>query len=141
MTKVFLDTDIIIDYLADRRPFSDDAEVIFSLAHGKKLSLHVSSLSINNIHYIIRKLIGPAKALEAIRNLVDYVTIETVGSTEIRNALETGFVDFEDAIQNQTAIKIEGLMCIITRNVKDFKKSGIAVLSPDTFLKTYIQTQ
>lgn len=141
MTKVFLDTVIIIDYLADRKPFSDDAEVIFSLAHVKKLSLHVSSLSINNIHYIIRKLIGPAKALEAIRNLVDYVTIEAVGSTEIRNALEAGFGDFEDAIQNQTAIKIEGLMCIITRNVKDFKKSGIAVLSPDTFLKTYIQTQ
>ena len=108
MTKVFLDTDIIIDYLADRRPFSNDAEVIFSLAHVKKLSLHVSSLSINNIHYIIRKLIGPAKALEAIRNLVDYVTIEAVGSTEIRNALEAGFGDFEDAIQNQTAIKIEG---------------------------------
>ena len=69
------------------------------------------------------------------------MTIEAVGSTEIRNALEAGFGDFEDAIQNQTAIKIEGLMCIITRNVKDFKKSGIAVLSPDTFLKTYIQTQ
>lgn len=139
MTKVFLDTDIIIDYLADRRPFSDDAEAIFKLAHEKKLSLHVSSLSINNIHYIIRKLIGPARALEAIRNLVEYVTIEAVGSREIQNALEASFGDFEYTIQNQTAMKIEDVMCIITHNIKDFKKSKIAVLSPDTFLKTYIQ--
>jgi predicted nucleic acid-binding protein len=139
MTKVFIDTDIIIDYLADRRPFSDDAEAIFKLAHEKKLSLHVSSLSINNIHYIIRKLIGPTKALEAIRNLIEYVTIEAVGSGEIQNALEAGFGDFEDAIQNQTATKIEDVMCIITRNIRDFKKSRLAVLSPDTFLKTYIQ--
>ena len=64
---------------------------------------------------------------------------EVVGTSrqEIKHALEGEFSDFEDGIQYATALQVEGINAIITRNVSDYRHSKIAVFTPDDFLKMW----
>ena len=41
MIQVFLDTNVIIDYLGNRTGFYDDAAIIMSLAINQKIELHL----------------------------------------------------------------------------------------------------
>lgn len=133
MEKVFLDTDVVIDLLTDRQPYSEDIAVIFSLSEKGVLELCVSSLSFNNIYYIVRKLAGHKKALELLTNLEKLVIVSPVGKEQIQEGLLSGFKDFEDAIQYACA-RSAGIHTIVTRNVKDYAKAKCAVHTPDSFL-------
>ena len=53
----------------------------------------------------------------------------------VLNALNSSFKDFEDALQNFSAIENGEISIILTRNLKDFKKSELAILTPETYLK------
>ena len=53
--KVFLDTDVALDHLADRQPFAEYAHRLFGLAETNQLTLCLSSLSFSNLYYILRK--------------------------------------------------------------------------------------
>lgn len=55
--------------------------------------------------------------------------------TELVRALKSSFSDFEDSIQYASALTIDGIDIIITRNIKDFRHSDLAVMTPDSFLK------
>ena len=133
--KVFIDTDVIIDHLTDRQPFSNYSSLIFELQARKKISVYISALSVNNVYYISRKLIGHKAALKLIASLIDNINVVGTTKAEVKNALKVGFRDFEDSIQYATALKIKGLDAIITRNIKDFRKSQVTVFSPEVFIK------
>ncbi len=62
---------------------------------------------------------------------------EIVGTTkkEIIQALKNDFKDYEDSVQYSSALTIKGIEAIITRNVKDYRNSEIAVMTPLIFLK------
>lgn len=136
MESVFLDTDVVIDLLTDRQPYSEDIAAIFSLSEKGILELCVSSLSFNNIYYIVRKLAGHKKALELLTNLEKLVIVSPVGQEHIREGLLSGFKDFEDGIQYACASSA-GIRTIITRNVKDYAKAKCAVHTPDSFLTLF----
>ncbi len=134
--KIFIDADVVIDFLTDREPFANPACQIFELNERDEVKIHLSATSINNIYYITRKYIGHKQSLQVIEDLTE--TTEIVGTTkkEIIQALKNNFKDFEDSIQYSTALTIKDLEAIITRNVKDYKKSKIAVITPENYLKT-----
>ena len=50
--KIFLDTDVTLDHLADRQPFAEYAHRIFALAEAHELTVCLSSLSFSNLYYI-----------------------------------------------------------------------------------------
>ena len=50
-------------------------------------------------------------------------------------ALNFEFKDFEDALQNCAALNQGEISVILTRNLKDYKKSELAILSPEMYLK------
>ena len=56
MTDLFIDTDVIIDFLIDRKPHSREAAIIFTLMEHKKLKGYVSSLTLSNLYYVLRKV-------------------------------------------------------------------------------------
>ncbi len=132
--KVYIDTNIIIDLLAKRKPFYIESLKIFSLADTKEIELVTSSLNIVNSHYILndimkikdaRLIIGKFKVLTQSFDLNDKI---------IELALnDMKFKDFEDGIQYYTALESK-CEIIITRNRKDFKNSAIPVLSPKEYL-------
>lgn len=132
--KVFLDTDVALDHLADRQPFAECAHRILALAETGELTVCVSSLSFSNLYYILRKLKRHAGALTLLGQLKSLVRVTTVGEEEIQSALSSSFTDFEDALQHFSA-KAEGdIGVIITRNPADYSASEIPVLSPEEFL-------
>src|SRR2546423_8395281 len=105
--KIFLDTDIALDHLANRQPFAEYAHRIFALAETGELEVCLSSLSFSNLYYLLRKLEGHTKALALLAELKLLVHISAVAEREIQSALTSKFKDFEDAIQHFTA-KAEG---------------------------------
>ena len=132
--KIFLDTDVALDHLADRQPFAEYAHRLFALAEKAEITLCLSALSFSNLYYILRKLVGHGEALALLGKLKQLVRVSAVGEAEIQSALANSFKDFEDAIQHFTA-KAEGdVRAIITRNKADYAGSEIPVLSPDEFL-------
>lgn len=55
MKNIFLDTNIIIDLVADRKPFSKYAIEIFKRAEKGKITLYTSSHTIATTHYLLKK--------------------------------------------------------------------------------------
>ena len=133
MRKIFLDTNIIVDLIADRKPFSKYAIEIFKLAEEKKLDVFTSSHSIATTHYLLKKYLDEKTLREVLYNLLDFVTIIPVDVDIIKKGLRSSHKDFEDSIQILCASTIENIDFIITRDKKDFKGSEIQVLSPDEF--------
>jgi predicted nucleic acid-binding protein len=135
MTDLFIDTDVIIDFLVDRKPYSREAAVIFTLIEDKKLRGYVSSLSFSNLYYVLRKVESHTKVMSKINSISEIVSILKVAQQTIKNALISGFLDFEDSIQYCCAREFKKIDVIITRNTKDYKNADIPVMTPSDFLK------
>jgi predicted nucleic acid-binding protein len=133
MTKVFVDTDICIDLLSGRKPFNATAEKLFSLADTGKIKVCVSSLSFANIDYVLRSQYSGSNSRQIIAKFKTLVSVLSVDSKTIDLAIASDFSDFEDAIQYYSAIE-NGITLLLTRNIKDYKKSTIKVMTPETFL-------
>jgi predicted nucleic acid-binding protein len=132
--KIFLDTDVTLDHLADRQPFAEYAHRLFALAETGELTVCVSSLSFSNLYYILRKLKGHADALVLLGRLRLLVQVSAVTEVEINSALSSSFRDFEDAIQHFAAKAEGGVSAIVTRNQADYSASEIPILSPEEYL-------
>ncbi|RKR82202.1 putative nucleic acid-binding protein [Mucilaginibacter gracilis] len=135
MTNVFVDTNIIIDLLADRQPFSKFAIEIFDKAEKKQVQLYTSSHSYATTHYLLKKYLPEHELRELLLSLLDMVTIIAVDVTIIKNSLQSKHKDFEDAIQIFAANTIPQMDFLVTRNLKDFKDTGVKVLPPDELLQ------
>lgn len=133
MQKLFADTDIVIDLLSARQPHYPYAAELFSLADKGNLKLFVSSLTFANTHYILSRQLSSAKARKLSFKFKTLVTVLEVNDKIMELALSSDFNDFEDAIQYHTALENE-LSVIITRNLKDFKKSQITILTAHQYL-------
>jgi predicted nucleic acid-binding protein len=133
MVKVFVDTDVCIDLLSGRMPFNKAAELLFSLADTKKIEIYVSSLSFSNIDYVLLSQYSTTHSRQIIARFKTLVQVLAVDSKTIDLAIASDFMDFEDAIQYACAIE-HNLTTIITRNLKDYKKASIKILTPETFL-------
>ncbi len=133
--KLFIDADVVIDFFTDREPHANPASELFEMNEQGNVRLFLSAISVNNIYYIVRKFLGHKKTIEVIETLTEMVEIIGTSKIEIIQALKNDFSDFEDSIQYSTALNIKDLDAIITRNVKDYKNSSIAVMTPLNFLK------
>lgn len=129
--RIFLDTNIIIDYLSGRKPFGENAYKIFLMHNDAELC--ISALSFTTIYYVLRKGHDHRHLLDLLKDLMDIVYVLPVNSDIIENAVRSEFTDFEDAVQYFTALSASSDY-IITRNVKDYSLSEIEVFSPDEFL-------
>ena len=135
MKKVFVDTNILVDLIADRRPFSKFAIQLFSKAEERKIKLYTSSHSIATTHYLLKKYIDEKELRDVLHSILDYLNIVAIDLKNIKKGLKSKHKDFEDALQIISAYSIETLDCIVTRNTKDFKGSEISVLTPDELIK------
>lgn len=130
---VFVDTDIILDLLTRRDPFYQASARLFSLVEQGEVKACVSSLTFANLFYILRKELSAPKAIEVLKKLRQLVSMLAVDDKIVAQALDSSFTDFEDAIQYQTALS-KGLTCLITRNIKDYRKPVITVCTAEEFL-------
>jgi|SRR5215471_11295826 len=130
MKNIFLDTNVVIDFLADRKPFSYEAALLFNYAAESKIRLFISAVSYNNIYYILRQSLSNNAAIHLLDELSELADIADVTKQVIRQSLKSRFKDFEDAIQYNCALNIPKLEVVVTRDTKDFKKSILPVMTP-----------
>lgn len=133
--KLFVDSDVVIDFFTDREPHANPASELFELNEQGKVKLYLSAVSINNIYYIVRRFLGHKKTIEVVELLAEMTEIIGTTRKEIIQALKNDFSDYEDSIQYSSALTIKGIDAIITRNIKDYRNSSIAVMTPLSFLK------
>lgn len=134
MKHIFVDTNVIIDLIADRRPFSKHAIELFSFAENNKIKLYTTSLSLVTTHYMLKKYVDEKALRGIIINVLEFMTVIPVGGETIKKSLRSGHKDFEDAVQITAASSIEKMDYIATRNIKDFKLAEIPVLPPDELI-------
>ena len=130
MKQIFLDTNVIIDFLADRKPFSIAATGIFNYAVLGKIKIYISAVSYNNIYYILRQSFSNADTLKLLDELSQMTEIADVTKSIIKASLKSDLRDFEDAIQYNCALSLKKIDFIVTRDTKDFKKSALPVMNP-----------
>jgi len=135
MKNIFVDTNIIIDFLANREPFSDNAAKLFQLAQNKDVTIYISAITINNTYYVLKQVTSHKKSLNLIDGIENLVKIIPTDQKIIQKAIKSDFKDFEDAIQYYSAKEVKEIDVIATRNAKDFKTSDIPVLTPETIIK------
>lgn len=135
--RVFLDTNILVDVIADRKPFSSHAVEIFRRAETGSIQLFTSSHSLATTYYLLRKYVDERRLREILLHVMDFVEVVAVDRDAVQKGLRSRHKDLEDALQIVCASSISGLSCIVTRNVRDFKTSEIVVLTPDEFCLKY----
>lgn len=133
--KVYLDSDVILDYLAARQPHDAAAVKIINLIENSQIQGYVSSLIIWNLYYLLSKNLGAAQARKLLQKFRKLIHILPVTEETIDLALSSSMKDFEDAVQ-YFAFKKGKIDIFISRNTKDYPKNSAVVMTPNEFLKS-----
>ena len=129
MKNIFVDTNIVIDLLSRRKPFFEEAAILFSLADKNQIKLSVSALTIANTSYALLRCMDSNKAKSILQKLKLIIHILPLDDRIIELALnDDAFSDFEDGLQYFTAVEYQQEL-IVTRNLKDFKKSKLPTMT------------
>jgi len=135
-SKIFVDSDVIIDFFTDREPFANPASKIFELNESGIIRIYISAVSLNNIYYIVRKFLGHKDTIKIVEELVEITEIIGTTKKEIVQALKNDFKDYEDSVQYSSALNIKGLEAIVTRNTKDYIKAKLPIFTSESYIKT-----
>jgi len=132
--KLFVDSDILLDFLLDRRPFADYSQSLLNRGEERSLRLYTSTLILANIHYILSKECNKFFAKTSLKYLMEFIEVVPFAADHINSAIIGEHTDFEDSIQYYIA-KQNDCDLIISRNIKHYKKFDISVLTPEEFLR------
>jgi predicted nucleic acid-binding protein len=132
--KILLDTDVNLDFILQRQPFYIEAKEIFLRLAKGDFEAYICGITPLNIFYIARKEYGNDKTRLEISKLLQLVNVCDVNRQTLQIALNSKITDYEDAVQNESAIA-ENLDAIVTRNTKDFKNSTLKIYTPSEFLQ------
>lgn len=136
MKRVFLDANIVVDLLCERYPWFPSVMRIFSMADLGQIELYCSSLSLGTASYLMEtRKMSTQDIFDNIDLLCQMCTPSAVDASVVRQALDSAFTDFEDALQHFSAKTVDA-DCIVTRNKKDFDCSEIPVYELDEFMLT-----
>ena len=133
MNRILIDTNIILDLILNRLPFSKEATSLFEKIADKRLIGYITSNSVTDIVYISKKSFSSEEIKKVILNLLKLIKIISVDEIDIIEAFNLDFKDFEDALQSQCSKKSK-IDFIVTRNEKDFKDSETPAISIGKFL-------
>jgi predicted nucleic acid-binding protein len=131
--KILFDTNILLDVLLDREPFSGHAADLMSRVERSEINGLLCATTLTTIHYLLSKFLDREVAIKSINSLMALFEVASVNRLVIDNALKSKFADFEDSVLHESA-RHAGADYIITRNIKDFKKSKIPTFTPAEFL-------
>lgn len=132
--KVFVDTNVMIDFLGERELFFKDAAEIFSLADEGKIDVYCSSLSYSNASYILSRYYSKEDVIDKLSKFHELCYTAAVDDAIVSKALKSNFTDFEDALQFYLA-KSANADTIVTRDTRHFKNADISVVTPSEFIK------
>lgn len=134
-TRVFIDTNVMLDLLGERHPFYEPIAKLATLADNGTLTMVVSPISFATVNYFLSKYESFEIAKEKLRKFKIISEICKLDENTIEKGLNSDFADFEDSLQYFSAID-STCQIIITRNGKDFKKSLLPVMTAEEYLSS-----
>lgn len=132
--RILVDTNVILDVLLDREPFSNVATQLLEKVENGILVGYLSATTITTIYYLTAKSIGREKAQIEISKLLSLFEVAPINRTVIEMAIRSKVSDFEDAVLCEAARHV-GADGIVTRNIKDFKQADVNIYSPAELIK------
>lgn len=137
--KLFLDTNVVIDYLAAREPFCHDIRRIVLASKGYGFQLSVSPITFTTMEYVLKKHVAHDMLMRQFALLRQFMDVLPTTAESVDKSIASTFLDFEDAVQYYTAVSQAEV--IITRNTKDFRPfCKLPVLTPTEFLEQYVNS-
>jgi len=132
--KILLDTNVILDAVAARKPWNAEAEQVFFLAANNMVEAFITASSATDLYYLIRKhLHSHEEAKKVMAKLYDLFGILDVTQEDCTNALHSDMKDYEDAVAAQSAFR-KGMEYIVTRNMSDYRQSAVEAVDPEALL-------
>jgi predicted nucleic acid-binding protein len=131
--NILFDVNIILDALLDREPFGENAALLLDATERSIINGFLCADSVTTIYYLIEKSKTKTFARQKIKLLLDLFETAPVNRWVLEEALKVDFSDYEDAVVYQSAIGVNA-DGIVTRNAADFKKSKIAIYSPQELI-------
>jgi predicted nucleic acid-binding protein len=132
--KVLLDTNIVLDKLAARKPFDGNADSIFAKIARNEMSGFITAAGVTDIYYILRKKLPDCDCRIALRHLFGLLQVLSVSQDDCESAVESPLEDFEDALILTCAEKAN-MDFVITRDETFLKEKG--TISPSDFLAVW----
>lgn len=134
MMKALVDANVVLDTLLGRSPFDVEANHVWDAVNNSKFEAFVTSITVLNVHYVVKKFAGRTTAVDAVKEILKIFKVISVDRITLEAAQLLSITDYEDAVQHAAAEAI-GIDTIITRDVKDFKDATLTILTPADFLK------
>lgn len=131
--KVLLDTNVIIDFIAERKPFSEDADKVILGVLSGGVTGYITVCQYNDVHYVVRKQTrSEEKTREMLIAVLNIVDVLDVTKEDAVKSLAYRKSDAEDGLVVACAER-HGIDVIVTRNQKDFFSRKIKIMSPTQF--------
>ena len=147
--KVFLDTNIFLEYFMRRRQYEAVSRLLSAIEDGR-LKAIMSAGCVYTLAYLIRmelkrQGIHRPEQTDRLRSTLDIVlSMATVAGIShkrmVSGNLDTVFDDIEDSFQYQCAVQAK-CDALVTINIKDYRNadtSAIEILTPEEFASKYI---
>lgn len=136
MDRVLIDSDVILDSFFNRKPFAESATIILSMCETGKISGFLTPLIYSNVYYILRQTAKHEKVIEKLKQLLEITDVIQMDRKVVKNALNSEFKDFEDALQHFSALNSNHIDLVLTRNLKDYKSSKLGVFTPESYINS-----
>ena len=135
MKNVLIDSDVILDFFFDREPHSKYASYVLSQMELKNVNGFITAVILSNVYYLLKKRSTHERVIKKLNQLLTITSILVIDKQIILKAMNSKFKDFEDALQNYACESFGKVDLILTRNIKDYKRSEIGILTPEQYFK------
>ncbi|HEX5151990.1 MAG TPA: PIN domain-containing protein [Parafilimonas sp.] len=133
----FIDSDVLLDVLLDRKPFVEESFELFKAQYNKQVQLFTTGTIVLNVQYTGSKLFGKTSAKAAIKELLSFMKICLTDKNTLTKAYNSSFADVEDAVQYYSATADKAIDFFVTRNTKDYKHADehLKIITPAEAIK------
>ena len=133
MKRILLDVNVVLDVLADRKPFAEKAVALFGVIETGAVHGFIAAHTVTTLYYLLATHLGKAKTRRVLMDLLRLLRVVEVNEDRLRHALGLNWTDFEDAVQAACAEKAEADY-LVTRDKTGFKKSAVRPVTPGELL-------
>ena len=132
--KILFDTNVILDFLLDRAPFSEEASQLFASIEMGQLQGAIAATTVTTLFYLASKVLGQKDAKKSIHTLLTLFEVAPINRAVLEQAMNSSFSDFEDAVLYQAGYyaDVDG---VVTRDAKGYKKASLPIYTPTELLR------
>ena len=131
---ILIDTDILIDLALDRAPFAEPAAALVDELEKSPGTAFMAWHSVSNFYYLVSPARGRNQTIGFLVDLARFIEIAPTTTVSLHEAVKLDLKDFEDALQVAAALACHA-GAIVTRNLKDYRRSPIQAVDPQAALQ------